>query len=125
MDKELMDIKTEIDQLTAKLLDLKNEIAKVIVGQEETVDQLMIAFLAGGHALLEGVPGLAKTLMIKTLAQEGMTMVIVTHEMAFAREVATRILFMDEGEILEDTSPEDFFTQPSNPRARAFLSKLL
>lgn len=64
-----MDIKTEIDQLTAKLLDLKNEIAKVIVGQEETVDQLMIAFLAGGHALLEGVPGLAKTLMIKTLAQ--------------------------------------------------------
>ncbi|MCM4168323.1 Holliday junction ATP-dependent DNA helicase RuvB [Arenibacter antarcticus] len=69
MDKELMDIKTEIDQLTAKLLDLKNEIAKVIVGQEETIEQLMIAFLAGGHALLEGVPGLAKTLMIKTLAQ--------------------------------------------------------
>ena len=63
--------------------------------------------------------------LIKTLAQEGMTMVIVTHEMAFAREIATRILFMDEGEILEDTSPEIFFTQAANPRAQAFLSKLL
>ena len=63
--------------------------------------------------------------LIKSLAQGGMTMLIVTHEMAFAREIATRILFMDEGEILEDTSPENFFTQPSNPRARAFLSKLL
>lgn len=63
--------------------------------------------------------------LIKSLTQGGMTMLIVTHEMAFAREIATRILFMDEGEILEDTSPDNFFTQPSNPRARAFLSKLL
>src|SRR5690606_22855771 len=58
-----------VKTLTGKLDDLKREIAKVIIGQDETVDQLLITFLAGGHALLEGVPGLAKTLMIRTLAQ--------------------------------------------------------
>jgi MoxR-like ATPase len=69
MDKELLQIEQELKVLNTKLVDLKNEIGKVIVGQEETVDHLLITFLAGGHALLEGVPGLAKTLMIKTLAQ--------------------------------------------------------
>jgi len=69
MDTELAHIEQEVQQLTAKLNNLKKEIGKVIIGQEETVDQLLITFLAGGHALLEGVPGLAKTLMIRTLAQ--------------------------------------------------------
>ena len=69
MDKELVKIEQEVNGLTAKLNDLKKEIGKVIIGQEETVDQLLITFLAGGHALLEGVPGLAKTLMIRSLAQ--------------------------------------------------------
>jgi MoxR-like ATPase len=69
MNKELADLDLEVKTLTGKLKDLKTEIAKVIIGQEETVDQLLITFLAGGHALLEGVPGLAKTLMIRTLAQ--------------------------------------------------------
>src|SRR5690606_8768818 len=69
MNKELAELDLEVKTLTGKLSDLKKEIAKVIVGQEETVDQLLITFLAGGHALLEGVPGLAKTLMIRTLAQ--------------------------------------------------------
>jgi len=69
MDKSLTALKNEVDALTQKLSDLKKEIGKVIIGQEETVDHLIITFLAGGHALLEGVPGLAKTLMIKTLAQ--------------------------------------------------------
>ena len=64
-----MEIKQEVETLTGKLTDLKSEIAKVIVGQEETIEQLLIALLAGGHALLEGVPGLAKTLMVRTLAQ--------------------------------------------------------
>ena len=58
-----------VNELIARLQSLKKEIRKVIVGQEETVDQLLITFLAGGHALLEGVPGLAKTLMIRTLAE--------------------------------------------------------
>ena len=69
MDQQLADLDREVKTLTGKLKDLKTEIAKVIIGQEETVDQLLITFLAGGHALLEGVPGLAKTLMIRTLSQ--------------------------------------------------------
>ncbi|PWC15880.1 polar amino acid ABC transporter ATP-binding protein [Brenneria roseae subsp. americana] len=63
--------------------------------------------------------------VMKTLAQEGMTMVIVTHEMAFAREVADRVIFIDQGIIQEQDKPETIFTNPSNPRTRAFLSKVL
>ncbi|MFA7437982.1 amino acid ABC transporter ATP-binding protein [Castellaniella sp.] len=59
------------------------------------------------------------------LAEEGMTMLVVTHEMGFARKVADRVLFMDEGEIVEDRSPSDFFNQPETDRARAFLSRIL
>ncbi|MGN7514745.1 MAG: AAA family ATPase [Allomuricauda sp.] len=68
MDKELQQIANEVEGLSEKLTALKKEIGKVIIGQEETVSQLLITFLAGGHALLEGVPGLAKTLMIRTLS---------------------------------------------------------
>jgi MoxR-like ATPase len=68
MNTELEQIAAEVDTLSQKLQALKAEIGKVIIGQEQTVDQLLITFLAGGHALLEGVPGLAKTLMIRTLA---------------------------------------------------------
>ena len=63
-------------------------------------------------------------LMIQ-LAEEGMTMVVVTHEMGFAREVGTRVLFMDEGQILEENTPKEFFANPQNPRTRDFLSKIL
>ena len=63
--------------------------------------------------------------LIKQVAEEGMTMVIVTHEMGFAREVATRVLFMDDGQILEENTPDQFFTNPQNPRAKEFLSKVL
>ena len=63
--------------------------------------------------------------LIRQLADEGMTMVIVTHEMGFAREVATRVLFMDGGNILEDDTPERIFTNPRHPRTREFLSKVL
>ena len=69
MDDKLVTIEQEVNRLTAKITQLKQEIGKVIIGQEETVEQLLITFLAGGHALLEGVPGLAKTLMIRTLSQ--------------------------------------------------------
>lgn len=60
-----------------------------------------------------------------TLAREGMTMVVVTHEMAFAREVADRIIFMDQGEILEEGAPEHFFGNPEHPRLRRFLQQIL
>ena len=63
--------------------------------------------------------------LIKELADDGMTMVIVTHEMAFAKEVATRVLFMDEGQILEENTPEEFFGNPQNERLKEFLSKVL
>ncbi|WP_339847669.1 MoxR family ATPase [uncultured Dokdonia sp.] len=69
MNNTLTELQQEVTTLTRKLKDLKKEIAKVIIGQEETVEQLLITFLGGGHALLEGVPGLAKTLMIRTLSQ--------------------------------------------------------
>lgn len=69
MHTPLDNLNQELGKLTQKLKDLKTEIAKVIIGQEETLDQLLIAFLAGGHALLEGVPGLAKTLMIRSLSE--------------------------------------------------------
>ncbi|MFZ6010381.1 MAG: AAA family ATPase [Bacteroidota bacterium] len=68
----MMDLKTaekSVLDIVDKLQSLKQEIQKVIVGQEETIDQMLISFLAGGHALLEGVPGLAKTLMIRTLSE--------------------------------------------------------
>ena len=63
--------------------------------------------------------------LIKELADDGMTMVIVTHEMAFAKEVATRVLFMDEGQILEENTPNEFFGNPQNERLKEFLSKVL
>jgi ABC-type polar amino acid transport system ATPase subunit len=59
------------------------------------------------------------------LAREGMTMVVVTHEMGFARRVAHRVVFMDQGRIVEDAAPEAFFTQAKDPRAQLFLSKIL
>lgn len=63
--------------------------------------------------------------VMKGLAHEGMTMVVVTHEMGFAREVAHRVLFMDEGEILEEGTPEQMFNSPQNERTKQFLSKIL
>lgn len=63
--------------------------------------------------------------VIKELAKDGMTMVIVTHEMGFAKEIADRVIFMDEGVILEDGSPEDVFINPSNKRAIEFFDKIL
>ena len=63
--------------------------------------------------------------VMKDLAMGGMTMVVVTHEMGFAREVATRVLFMDEGKILEQNTPREFFDHPQNQRAIDFLSKVL
>lgn len=63
--------------------------------------------------------------VMKELAQEGMTMVVVTHEMGFAREVSNRVIFIDEGRIQEDEPPQELFTNPKHPRLKAFLSKML
>jgi polar amino acid transport system ATP-binding protein len=63
--------------------------------------------------------------VMKALALEGMTMVVVSHEMGFAREVADRVIFMDEGRLVEENTPTLFFTQPQTERAKSFLSKIL
>jgi len=63
--------------------------------------------------------------VMKSLAQEGMTMIVVSHEMGFAREVADRIVFMDEGMIVEEGPPQELFLRPQQPRTQAFLSKIL
>ncbi|HHU32757.1 MAG: amino acid ABC transporter ATP-binding protein [Zhaonellaceae bacterium] len=63
--------------------------------------------------------------VMKNLAKEGMTMVVVTHEMGFAKEVGDRVLFMDEGVIVEEGSPEELFNNPKHPRTKSFLSKIL
>ncbi|MBQ9946899.1 MAG: amino acid ABC transporter ATP-binding protein [Oscillospiraceae bacterium] len=63
--------------------------------------------------------------LMKQLAEDGMTMIVVTHEMGFAREVASRVMFMDDGRIVESAAPEEFFANPKNPRLKEFLSKVL
>ena len=63
--------------------------------------------------------------VMKELANEGMTMVVVTHEMGFAREVGSRVLFMDGGKIVEQNEPKAFFDNPQHPRTQLFLSKVL
>ena len=63
--------------------------------------------------------------LMRDLAKDGMTMVVVTHEMGFARQVADRVIFMEDGRILEEGTPEHFFDNPENPRCREFLSKIL
>ncbi|MGF7059081.1 amino acid ABC transporter ATP-binding protein [Brassicibacter mesophilus] len=63
--------------------------------------------------------------VMKDLAKEGMTMIVVTHEMGFAKEVGDRVLFMDEGKIVEEGTPEEIFINPQNPRTKSFLAKVL
>ena len=63
--------------------------------------------------------------LMRDLAKDGMTMAVVTHEMGFAREVGTKLVFMDEGKIVEENTPEKFFADPQSPRAKDFLSKVL
>ena len=63
--------------------------------------------------------------LMKQLAEDGMTMVVVTHEMGFAREVASRVMFMSDGQIVEQGPPDEFFANPKNPRLKDFLSKVL
>ncbi len=63
--------------------------------------------------------------VMKELAKQGMTMIVVTHEMGFAREVASRVVFLEEGKIIEDTAAKEFFSNPKSPRSKEFLSKVM
>lgn len=97
---------------------------RVAIARSLAMDPQVILFDEPTSALDPEMVGEVLELM-KELAQQGMTMVVVTHEMGFAREVGTRILFMDEGRILEEATPKEFFANPKTPRAIDFLSKVL
>ena len=144
--QELVPITTTKAQITAECLKQAEELLKRI-GMEDKAD-VYPSTLSGGQkqrvaivrslamnpdvilfdeptsALDPEMVGEVLDLM-KDLAKEGMTMIIVTHEMGFAREVANKVLFIDGGQILESAPPEEFFGNPKNPRLKEFLSKVL
>ncbi len=97
---------------------------RVAIARALTMEPKVMLFDEPTSALDPEVIGEVLEVMV-TLAKEGMTMVVVTHEMGFAREVGDRVIFMDAGQIVEVGTPEHFFTDPREERTRAFLSKIL
>ena len=97
---------------------------RVAIARALAMDPEMLLFDEPTSALDPELVGDVLEVM-KKLAAEGMTMIVVTHEMAFARDVADRVIFMDEGYVVEDEAPEVIFTQPKNERTKAFLSRVL
>ena len=97
---------------------------RIAIVRALAMDPEVLLFDAPTSALDPEMVGEVLQLM-KELAASGMTMVVVTHEMGFAREVANRVVFINEGKVQEDEPPEEFFTNPKNPRLQEFLSKVL
>lgn len=97
---------------------------RVAIARALAMDPEVMLFDEPTSALDPEMVGEVLTVM-KDLAQEGMTMVIVTHEMGFAREVADRVLFIDQGIVMEQGTPEELFSNPQNERTKSFLSKVL
>ncbi|MDX1511835.1 MAG: ATP-binding cassette domain-containing protein, partial [Nitriliruptorales bacterium] len=97
---------------------------RVAIARALSMDPDMMLFDEPTSALDPELVGDVLAVM-RSLAQEGMTMMVVTHEMGFAREVADRVVFMDEGVIVEDGPPEQVITSPREPRTQEFLSKVL
>jgi glutamate/aspartate transport system ATP-binding protein len=97
---------------------------RVAIARALSMDPVVMLFDEPTSALDPEMVGEVLDVMV-TLAKEGMTMMVVTHEMGFARKVAHRVIFMDEGEIVEDATKEAFFTEAKSERAKQFLSKIL
>jgi glutamate/aspartate transport system ATP-binding protein len=97
---------------------------RVAIARALAMDPVVMLFDEPTSALDPEMVGEVLDVMVE-LAREGMTMMVVTHEMGFARKVAHRVVFMDHGQIVEDAAKEDFFGHPRSPRARDFLSKIL
>jgi ABC-type polar amino acid transport system ATPase subunit len=97
---------------------------RVAIARALTMEPKVLLFDEPTSALDPEVIGEVLDVMVH-LAHEGTTMVVVTHEMGFAREVSDRVVFMDHGEVLEEAPPEQFFTQPQHERLQTFLSKIL
>ena len=100
------------------------QMQRVAIARALAMDPKIMLFDEPTSALDPEIVGEVLTVM-KDLASEGMTMVVVTHEMGFAREVADRVLFMDQGLIVEEGTPEEIFSSPRNARTQGFLSKVL
>lgn len=97
---------------------------RVAIARALAMDPVLMLFDEATSALdPETVGGILE--LMKRLARQGMTMVVVTHEMGFAREVGDRVIFMDEGQLVEQGTPEELFQQPRSPRTRAFLDQIL
>ncbi|WP_132252189.1 MULTISPECIES: amino acid ABC transporter ATP-binding protein [Methylobacterium] len=97
---------------------------RVAIARALAMDPVVMLFDEPTSALDPEMVGEVLDVMVE-LARDGMTMMVVTHEMGFARKVADRVIFMDRGEIVEDATKSDFFGQPRSPRAQHFLSKIL
>ena len=97
---------------------------RVAIARALAMDPKIMLFDEPTSALDPEMIGEVLDVMV-TLAREGMTMVVVTHEMGFAREVADRVIFMDHGQVVETGTPEHFFTSPEHPRTQKFLSQIL
>ena len=133
MSKEEADKKAEELLVRVGLPDKAEQYPKQLSGGQKQRIAIARALAMNPEVMLFDEPtsaldpemvGEVLTLM-KELADEGMTMVVVTHEMGFAREVATRVIFMDEGQIKEENIPEEFFANPKDERLKEFLSKVL
>ena len=133
MSKEEADKKAEELLVRVGLPDKAEQYPKQLSGGQKQRIAIARALAMNPEVMLFDEPtsaldpemvGEVLTLM-KELADEGMTMVVVTHEMGFAREVATRVIFMDEGQIKEENTPEEFFVNPKDERLKEFLSKVL
>ena len=108
--------------------EVKNEAMELLkrIGLESKADVYPSTLSGGQKQRVAIVRALAMNPdVMKSVAAEGMTMIVVTHEMGFAREVANRVIFMDDGRILESGDPKEFFANPKTQRAREFLSKVL
>ncbi|WP_174804936.1 amino acid ABC transporter ATP-binding protein [Methylobacterium oxalidis] len=97
---------------------------RVAIARALAMNPVVMLFDEPTSALDPEMVGEVLDVMVE-LARDGMTMMVVTHEMGFARKVADRVIFMDRGEIVEDATKDDFFGQPRSPRAQQFLSKIL
>lgn len=97
---------------------------RIAIARALAMDPELMLFDEPTSALDPEMVGEVLTIM-RELAEDGMTMVVVTHEMGFAQKVASRVLFIDEGIVAEENTPDRFFQDPQNPRLRDFLSKVL
>ena len=133
--EELFNVENKTKLLLKKvgLLEKENEMPKKLSGGQQQRIAIARALAMNPEIILFDEPTSALDPemvgdvldLIEQLAESGMTMIIVTHEMGFARKVADRVIFMDEGKIIEENNPEEFFSKPKSNRLKAFIKKVL